>query len=383
MADKTAHQKDKAKKSTRSKPKSRQQSGALEFSLSPDRLSDLPEQSNAQPARLAAVLQLQRQLGNAVVQHQIARQEEEEAPAVKLPNPKSLTLEKELEGHPFGPTVQREDDAGEEALKTPSAAITLKLKDPKIKRLSEKKIQERHGKEGIAGYTKPKIKFSVSELKQYEIKVTVTISFVMDLAKEFKGGRLQVLRDHENAHILIAEKVANEFVLGPLKDDLEALPDYSNANKPQIQTAFGEKYQDFSDNEGDESEAFDDIDYPRMKEAYYGVKTPLADLSSGSAGVKKVVDTIDAFNDGGKAAAADAETLGGLIQPLVEAQDALGEDDLSRLQYNADFKKKVASAQKIVAGLNKKPDTLAEGVKTKLDELSPALEKFTWQPEIS
>ena len=39
-------------------------------------------------------------------------------------------------------------------------------------------------------------------------------------------------------------------------------------------------------------------------------------------------------------------------------------------------------AQKVVAGLHKKADDLPGEAKTKLDELAPVLEKFTWEPEI-
>ena len=52
--------------------------------------------------------------------------------AVELADPKSLKLTKELEGHPFGPLIQRED-APAGAAEKPSAEITLTLKDADIK----------------------------------------------------------------------------------------------------------------------------------------------------------------------------------------------------------------------------------------------------------
>ncbi len=390
MAEKHARHKKQRRPAARKRPKNRSSAGTPDFTQSADPISHLPDATNAQVARAAALLQLQRQLGNAVVQRQItrqmagdlSRQEDEEGAAVRLPDPKSLGVKLVLEGHPYGLAIQREDEAAEVAEETPTADITLKLKDPKINRIPEKKVQEKHGKENIAGYTKPAIEISVQKLKRHEIRLTVTITFEMDLAKEYKGGRLQVLRDHENAHILIAEKVANEFVVGPLKDGLQAMPEFTEANKAQIQALFNEKLPDFEKEEGDASELFDDLDYPRMDEAYHGVATPLADLSSGSPEVKRMVSTMDAFNERAKAAAGDAESLGGLIQPLIEAQDTLGETNLARLQYNDEFKEKVAKAQKIVAALNKKSDDLPEEVKASLEELAPILDKFTWQPEI-
>jgi hypothetical protein len=72
-----------------------------------------------------------------------------------------------------------------------------------------------------------------------------------------------------------------------------------------------------------------------------------------------MVSTMDAFNERAKAAAGDAESLGGLIQPLIEAQDTLGETNLARLQYNDEFKEKVAKAQKIVAA--RRPAGRSEG----------------------
>ena len=392
MATKQGRRKRQRKPTVRKRPRIHAAANSPELIQPADRLADLPDSANAQTNRAAAILQLQRQLGNAAVQRhisrQVARQEDEEAVTVKLPDPKSLRVKLELEGHPFGLAIQREDAAAEEAVETPAADITLKLKDPKINRIPEKKVQEKHGKENIAGYTKPAIDISVQKLKRYEIKLTVTISFVMDLAKEYKGGRLQVLRDHENAHILIAEKVANEFVVGPLKDGLEAMPEFTAENKEQIQAMFQDKLLDFEKEEGDASELFDDLDYPRMAEAYHGVATPLADLASGSAEVKQIVETIDAFNDGAKEAAkakgddGDGGSLDGLVQPLIEAQENLGETDLARLQYNDEFKKKVAKAQKIAAALDKKSDDLPAEAKAKLEELAPILEQFTWQPEL-
>ncbi len=381
MADKKMPQKQTGKQATSQRPKVRDVSTEIGPDQALSQLSDLPDHPSAQGTRLAAILQLQRQLGNAFVQRQIALQSEEQEKAVELPDPKSLHFELELEGHPFGQTLQREDGAGKEATKTPTAVIDLELKDPKINRISEKQIQQKHGKENIAGYTKPKIDVGASNIKQHEINLKVTLTFVMDLAKEYTGGRLQVLRDHENAHILIAEKVAKEYVVDPLKDKLEAMPEFTKANKSEIASKIQSAMADFKQNEGDESKDFDDIDYPRMADAYYGVATSLADLSSGSAEVKNMVTAIDAFSNGAKAASGDAGAFGKLTQAIADAQGGLGDTNLARLQYNQEFKNKVAAAQSLVDDLKKKDDLSAD-VKAKLDTLGPELIKFTWQPEI-
>lgn len=367
------------RKPVRARQPSPQRSHPGQLSQGQERLPDMPAQSNAQKARHEAVLQLQRQLGNNFVQRQVAEEKNQNR---KL-STKGMGLTMWLEGHPYTLLVQREDEpVEEEAPPKPSVDISIKLNKPTIKYMPEKKVQEKHGREDIAGYTKPGINIGVPKFKTQEIKVVVTLDFYMDLASEYKGGRKQVLRDHEDAHILIAEKVAQEWVVDPLKEDLAEFDEFNEGNAPQVQGKFGPRLEDFKREEGIESEAFDDLDYPRMDEAYYGVATSLADLASGSAEVKAMDQAMDAFNNGAKAAAGDAEALGNLTQAVSDGQEALGETNLARLQYNKEFKKKVTKAQGIVATLNKKPDKLAEGVKEKLDEISSALEKFTWEPEI-
>jgi hypothetical protein len=344
-----------------------------------ERLPDLPAQSNAQSARQQALLQMQRHLGNAYVQRQIAEQEDKN----RNLSTKGMGMTLWLEGHADHLAVQREDEASEEeAPPKPSVDISIKLNKPTIKYMSEKKVQQKHDREDIAGYTKPGINIGVPVFKPQKIKIVVTLDFFMDLASEYKGGRKQVLRDHEDSHILIAEKVAKEWVVDPLKDDIAEFDEFNQGNAAEVKGKFGPRLKDFEREEGIASQDYDDLDYPRMDEAYFGVATSLADLSSGSEEVKNMVSAMDAFNAGAKAAAGDAEALGGLTKAVTEAQEALGDTNLARLQYNKDFKKKVSTAQAIVAKLSKKPDKLAEGVKDKLDEISPALEKFTWKPEI-
>lgn len=340
----------------------------------------MPAQSNAQVVRQETLLRLQRQLGNNFVQRQFAAQEEDKNRNLST---KGMGMTLWLEGHADHLAVQREDEAAEEeAPPKPEVEVSIKLNKPTIKYMSEKKVQKKHKKEDIAGYTKPGINIGVPVFKSQKIKVVVTLDFYMDLASEYKGGRKQVLRDHEDAHILIAEKVAKEFVVDPLKEDLAEFSEFNKGNAAEVKAKFGPRLEDFKREEGDESQAFDDLDYPRMDEAYFGVATSLADLVSGSPEVKAMDDAMDAFNNGANAAAGDAEALGALTTAVTEAQEALGDTNLARLQYNADFKKKVTKAQGIVAKLTKKPDKLAEGVKDKLDEISPALEKFTWKPEV-
>lgn len=379
MAERTNASSKQSKKASNTRPPAHNLEQAIQPEQLPENLADLPAQSNARTVRQDAVLRLQRRLGNNYVQRQIARQADEEGDVPV--SAEGLGLEAELEGHPFGPVLQREDEAGDAPAETLAADVTLELKAPAVKRPTEKQIQDKHGVQGIAGYTKPTIKFAVPEAKKYSIKVKVIITFAMDLASEYTGGRLQVLRDHEDSHILIAEKVANEHVIKPLKSEIEALKEFNSSTKPKINPMFNDKYQKFKDEEKIESDAFDAVDYPRMKQAYLGVKTSLANLAAGSAKIKTMSAAMDAFNNGA-AGAADADSIGKLTKAVADAQAALSADDLARLQYNEEFKGKVSTAQGIVSKMTEKPDALAEGVKAKLDELSPILDKFTWQPVI-
>ena len=134
MAERKAAQQKRIKKSTRKRP-----AKGVKSPQTADHLIEQPGQANALPARLDAMLQLQRQLGNKVVQRQVAEEKDKN----RNLSTKGLGMHLLLEGHPYSLLVQREgeDEAGEEEATKPSVDISIKLNEPQVKRMSEKKVQ--------------------------------------------------------------------------------------------------------------------------------------------------------------------------------------------------------------------------------------------------
>lgn len=363
--------------------------------------ADLPSHSTARMLRQATVLQLQQLHGNQYVQRvlgngsgngQIQRQEQQEEEL----STEGLGLDEELEGHPLGvnqPAVQRdgegESDSGEAAAPETTANITLSANAPNVTRPRQATIEASHGA-NISGWTTPRDTISVGRRTATTINISVTLNFEMELAREYTGDRLGVLRDHEDHHPTIAENVAQEYLVDNLRTALEALPDFNNT--APIQAALQSAHNDFVSNEGTDARAFDSTDYSRMEEAYYGVRTPLADLASATAAIQTMVTVIDGFNSGAMATP-EAEPSGeeaesqddanstriiGLVQPVIDARSGLAQVDVDRLQYNMEFKGKVSTASGHITSLS--GTSLSEAAQTKLQELQTTLTSFTWTP---
>ncbi|HET6444864.1 MAG TPA: hypothetical protein VFI27_09835 [candidate division Zixibacteria bacterium] len=362
-------------------------------------LADLPSHSSAKRLRQAVVLQLQQSHGNQYVQRaldngsardQIQRQEPQEEEL----STEGLGLEEELEGHPFGlsgPDIQRdgegESDAPAAAEPGTTANITLTDNTPNVTRPPQADIEADHGA-GIAGWTTPTDAVTVPRRTATTLNITVTLSFEMELASEYRGDRLGVLRDHEDHHPTIAHNVAQTYLVDNLKTALEALPDFRNTGP--VQSAIQTAHNDFVAHEGIEARAFDSTDYSRMEAAYYGVRTPLADLASATAAVQTMVTAIDGFNSGAAAAPepdssgegaespeeANSTRIIGLAQPVIDALSGLAQVDVDRLQYNPEFKGKVSTASGHVTTLS--GTSLNEAAQTKLQELQTTLSGFTW-----
>jgi hypothetical protein len=256
----------------------------------------------------------------------------------------------------------------------------------------------------IAGWTTPRDRILVPNKTPSTITINITLTFRIELAREYTGDRLSVLRDHENHHPTIATAVAQEYLVDNLRTALEALPDFDD--EAPIQAAIESAHNDFASNEGTEARAFDTEDYSRMDEAYYGVRTPLADLASATAAVQTMVTAIDSFNNGSTAepeaeaeepAAETDESEGetpeeagesaeqanstriiALVQPVIDARAGLAQIDVDRLQYNPEFKGKVTTAGGHVTTLSGTP--LNEAAQNKLQELQTTLGSFTWTP---
>ncbi len=348
----------------------------------------LPEHVTARPLRQQALLHLQKQRGNSYVQRHlhpddVQRSEEDETP---LPT-EGLGAQEELQGHGnLGQqtVVQRENGSGAAAPvaapATPTANITLTVNPPTIVRSPEADISASHGAEGIAGWCTPAYNVSVTSRTATTIGMTVTLSFTIELASEYTGDRLSVLSDHENGHVIIGERLARQHFVTDLQTNLQALPNFSAG--PPIQAQIVAAANGFTTAEGTESRAYDTADYPRMREAYFGVRTPLADLAAASAPIQRMIDALQAFNSyvtNMDALDTDESALENVTHPIIEARTALSQTDVSRLQYNPEFKTLVATSQNFVAGMK---DHVSETGGISLHEIELTLATFTWAPAV-
>ena len=217
--------------------------------------------------------------------------------------------------------------------------------------------------------------------------MNVTLGFRIELAKEFTGDILKVLRDHEYGHVTLGKDQAQTHLVDTLRTDLEALPDFTA--KPPIQNAFVRAGQRFAAAEGNASQAYDNVDYPRMREAYIGAQTPLAKLESSApriAATAKALRTLNTRLPGAKASAVSK-----LAQAAIDTSGALADDEMARLQYNPEFKQLVQQAQSTIDAYLQNAhwnlllvefSTLSESIRNKLDELKLVLQGFTWQPPV-
>ncbi len=297
-----------------------------------------------------ALLALQSSSGNTVM-----RKEIENLPIEKLnriqrevaeeegdPGLAGFEIEETLEGHPLNEMeVMRQIKstlARQPARKTKTitANISLMSNPPTIVRPSEASLNKKYGA-NIAGWTKPKIRIRVLPGRGRTINLQVTLNFKMELAKEFTGGRLTILQDHENGHVTIGNKLAQTHAVSDLKKNIEALPRITQASVKRLVNAAHAK---FKTEEGKKAKAYDKVDYPRMKLAYFGEKTPLADLSKSYPNIKTMVGSLNAFKSG-----ADKSNFASLGGAVLTADKALSKDDLARLQYNATFKNSLRAPQ--------------------------------------
>ncbi|HRQ36765.1 MAG TPA: hypothetical protein PLD25_02490 [Chloroflexota bacterium] len=356
----------------------------------PELLSGLSGQETARPLRQQTLLRLQKQRGNAYVQRHLHPEdvqltEEDEAP---LPT-EGLGKEEELEGHgDLGrqTVIQREDGPGAAAAApaaapaSPTANITLTVNPPTIIRSPEADISASHGAEGIAGWCTPAYNVNVTSRTATTIGITVTLSFSIELASEYTGDRLSVLSDHENGHVRIGERLAQQHFVTDLQTNLQALPNFSAG--PPIQTQIVTAANAFTTAEGTESRAYDTADYPRMIEAYFGARTPLADLAAASAPIQRMIDALQAFNSyvtNMDALDTDESALENVTHPVINARAALSQTDVSRLQYNPEFKTMVATSQNFVNGMK---DHVSETGSVNLNEIELTLATFTWAPSV-
>jgi hypothetical protein len=323
---------------------------------------------------------LQRVQGSGAGRDAILRQEEQELASTTTESedvayaPSTLRMRRELVGHGVEevPAVQTEE---EEAGDGPTATVTLAANKPNEIRKPANKIAEDHGKPNLAGWVTPKVDLQAPSISATEMELSVTLDFDIELAKEYKGEKLRVLRDHEQGHVNIGTRLAQEHLVDGLKESLEALGDFKSKNS--VKTALSTALQTFKDEEASESQDYDDVDYPRMEQAYIGVQLPLADLKKDSEEVASMAKALQDFE------ASDAD----LVQAALDARAALSDDDLARLQYNVEFRELVDGVRsKIEAFIESQESPEAEVSAEDKELLGKAkdaramLDDFTWKP---
>jgi hypothetical protein len=280
--------------------------------------------------------------------------------------------------HPSGvPQVQRVDGGG-----AVTANMNLTTNAPVERSRPAADIAAAHGRPGVAGWTTPAYDIRVPRASPTRVDINVTMDYDMELATEFTGDTLRVLRDHEVGHVNIGNQTAQEHLITNLETRLESQDRLTPAN---IQGAINTAGTNFERTEGQESQTYDTVDYPRMQQAYLGARLPLADLEAASGNIATLATAVRSFNT--SALAASETRVGDLAQAVLDARDALSEDELSRLQYNAEFKTLLTTCGSRIDEIIEQYhwdlwiiefSTLDQQVRNKLDELRAVLGDFNW-----
>jgi len=358
------------------------------------------QETNIQPnAPTPAIVHLQRQIGNQAVNDLIAsrfiqRQAENSNDEEALDNIPLNTAGLEREGRLAGhgnlggllrsvlPRVQR-NGGGSSPITT---NMNLTLNSPIELPFPASYIASTHGRPGVAGWTTPIYNINVPRAYPYSVDIDVTMNYDMELATEYTGNALEVLRDHEFGHVSIGNQKAQQYLIDNLSSSLRSLP---RLNLTNLQAAINAAANSFVAAEGQSSQAYDNMDYPRMRQAYIGAQMSLADLETDSENIADMGFAVRNFN--ALAASASEERISELAQAVLDARDGLSEDEVARLQYNTDFRNIVAICRNRIEHINQRFhwdlwivefSTMDQAVRRKLDDLSFTLNDFTWQSPV-
>jgi hypothetical protein len=307
------------------------------------------------PVRTALLQRMQQTQGNHVVQRLMAVQrgndpaaapdQQQPGQAAAPPDLSSTGMKEKLEGHgdkggPAAPTSTPAGGAATPAAAKYSATVTVNASPPTVSSVPGANIAGAHGRDGAMGWTTPYVNIQPARISGNTVSITVDLTFLMELAKEYADGRLAVLQDHENHHVEIAKQKADLHLKQEMEAAISALSDLTAENcQDAMRVALGK----FKTEEAKESKAFDDADYPRMVEAYKGVRTPLATLAAGSKAIGAMAAALRAFN-GGVKPGGDEDKAVSLGEAVVSARGGISATDLVPLQYNPEFKGLVATA---------------------------------------
>lgn len=343
------------------------------------------------------ILDWQRQVGNRAVNRLlqigfVMRQDEESATEETSEisfDTRALGKEERLVGHgnlggvPLKEIslVQLQDEEREV-----TAHISLTTHTPVERFRPAAEIAAAHGRPDVAGWTTPHYDIQVPSARPYEVNIHVVMDYDIELASEYTGESLRVLRDHESGHVNIGNQVAQQHLVDGLRDALEFEP---RLTPSRIQNAIQTAANRFSQTERQESNDYDAIDYPRMQQAYLGARTPLPDLEAAYTHIADLAAAFRVFNAWAPNAAEDR--IGVLAQDVLTARDALSEDELSILQYNVEFRHLIETCRTSIDQIIERFhwdlwivefSTLDREVRNKLDELRVVLDDFTWRSPV-
>lgn len=360
---KRAKQKKQTKKRRRSTPKE----GQAQAGLTPE-----------------TILQLQQRYGNSFVQQQLdaAAQEDVEQPLSLA----GLEREQVLAGHGLGQglgQVLAQDLVQLQSTTSstmPTASIAFQMIAPTIVRLPAADIAAKHGRAGVAGWCAPHYNIQPTGRTATTLALTVTLSFTIELASEYTGPSLSVLSDHEMGHVIVGEQAAREHLVTNLQRRLESLPDFRKT--AVIQAALDAAGKAFVKAEEAASHAYDQSDYPRMKEAYYGAQLSLPELEAASPAIRPLllaITDLQTHVDAQLKGKAGADELTQVVQALSTERASLSDVDLARLQYNVAFKKWLDGCRRQLALLER---SSAEKSKAMVQEAGVILASFDWRPTV-
>ena len=340
--------------------------------------------------RQQAMNHIGRAQGNGHVQRLVAflQREDETATTDESLDASGLGVEQtELPGHADQGgrfLIQREKGGGAAAPPAPTttATINITVNPPTVDNSkTSAQISTAHGRPNVAGWTTPAYNITVPSLTATTINVAVTLDFTIEVASEYTGGALEVLRDHEQAHVIIGERVARRHMVTGLQNNLQGMATF-RGNLAQIQTHINTASSSFVTDEATESQTYDTADYPRMTEAYLGARTSLSDLEAGSAQIAALTAAIYEFRTTVLTAndSSDEARILETAHTAIGARHALSANDLSRLQYNADFRAIVADCQHATDQADQSliPESDAAHA---VEELRLTLADFTWKPQ--
>jgi hypothetical protein len=199
----------------------------------------------------------------------------------------------------------------------------------------------------------------------------VTMDFTMELAEEYTGRTLDVLRDHETGHVNLATAAGEVILADMLEARLESLPTLTRSAADPIVAGAGNLFEFV---EGTFSWLYDRADYPRMRAAYLGARMTLDELLEVSPDVAPMVDALRDLAGVGE----EANDVAAATKRLLRTRSDLSDLDLARVQYNQEFEQLVFDADDTIARLLTEFEEGSEPER-RLREVMTMLGDFSWE----